>query len=422
MLSSFKMLVVGIFMLLFITYLNADIPAECGYATGSETEGCVRAKTSAGIEFAYNVHEDLLVWSFPQYSQSWLYMCFTAIESCKFEDGFRKEFVYVDFDKMVSGFDIALPTFIYKYSVAVMEQRFSPNYVLPIDVTVFNFPSFWYYYSNTRIFRVALHPGNINTYSPRNHIRDGSYVYFTDAEDKCRAHRPHELKLDNFLNMDLYMNRKHARYSYFFIKKDSFICAYAFEHEDLFNNNGLWLPEVKPVKFHLIENYPTKNYAPNFFAIDPLYGTFVSLYWDGHSDPEAHFYAIDENNLSNIPLVDKLKLTHFHDGILKAIFENNFGVFEKGQLPAFQSYGRQVFASYKFEKLVESIFFPSKVEKYIWNGLWKDEKKDFIVAERKIKWAFDRNVLFWAKKSWIQKDKPAIPCKLRVLKRKCIFL
>uniref|UniRef100_A0A914Q0U0 Uncharacterized protein n=1 Tax=Panagrolaimus davidi TaxID=227884 RepID=A0A914Q0U0_9BILA len=130
---------------------------------------------------------------------------------------------------------------------------------------------------------------------------------------------------------------------------------------------------------------------------------------------EAHFYAIDENNLNNIQLVDKLKLTHFHDGCLKAIFENNFGDFTKGYLPAFQSYGGQVFASHKFEI---NEFFPPKREKYIWNGLWKDEKKDFIVAERKIhkdpigngwKVERDRNVLFWAKKSWIQKDKPAIP-------------
>uniref|UniRef100_A0AC35ETB2 Uncharacterized protein n=1 Tax=Panagrolaimus sp. PS1159 TaxID=55785 RepID=A0AC35ETB2_9BILA len=195
------MLVVGIFLLLFIGYLNADIPAECGYAIGSEKEGCVRAKTSAGIEFAYKVHDELLIWSLPRY-----------------------------FDKMVAGSAVAGNTFIYRYSIAVMEQSFSPDYVLPIDVTVFNFPSFWYYFNNQRNLRVALHP---ERYYNCIFFSEGSYVYFTDEKDKCRAHRPTELKLDNFLNMDLYLNRKHARYSYFFIKKDSFICAYAFEHQDL---------------------------------------------------------------------------------------------------------------------------------------------------------------------------------------------
>uniref|UniRef100_A0AC35GUS6 Uncharacterized protein n=1 Tax=Panagrolaimus sp. PS1159 TaxID=55785 RepID=A0AC35GUS6_9BILA len=170
--------------------------------------------------------------------------------------------------------------------------------------------------------------------------------------------------------------------------------------------HGELIPEVKPVKFHLIENYPTENYASNFFAIDPLYGTFVSLYWDGHSDPEAHFYAIDENNLSNIPLVDKIKLTHFHDGCLKAIFENNFGYFKYGNLPAFQSYGRQVFVSHKYDNTIY-FGFPPRVEEYSWNGLWKND--DFKVVQREIHHSPLLNVLFWVKKSWIQKDKPAIP-------------
>uniref|UniRef100_A0AC35GP74 Uncharacterized protein n=1 Tax=Panagrolaimus sp. PS1159 TaxID=55785 RepID=A0AC35GP74_9BILA len=388
------MLVVVIFMLLFVGCLNADIPAECGYATGSETEGCVRAKTSTGIEFAYKVHDELLVWVNPEIPLAWVYMCYDASDSsCINEYGYRKDFVYV-------------------YSIAVLEQKFIPDYVLPIDVTALNYPSFWYYYNNQRNLRVALNPGKINSYTTFKYLTDESYVYFTDEEDKCRSYRPTALKLDNFLNMDLYMNQKHARYSYFFIKKGSFICAYAFEHQDLFKNNGLRLPEAKPVKFRLIENYPTENYAPSFFAIDPLYGTFVSLYWDGHSVPEAHFYAIDEDNLSNIPLVDKIKLTQFHDGCLKAIFENNFGAFEIGQVPAFQSYGRQVFVSYKFE---ESRYLPPFVEKYIWNGLWKNEN-EFNVPVREIKYDYtlfrfnkDRNDLFWVKKSWIQKDKPAIP-------------
>uniref|UniRef100_A0AC35GIM4 Uncharacterized protein n=1 Tax=Panagrolaimus sp. PS1159 TaxID=55785 RepID=A0AC35GIM4_9BILA len=150
------MLVVGIFLLLFIGYLNADIPAECGYAIGSEKEGCVRAKTSAGIEFAYKVHDELLVWVNPNYPLGWVYMCYNPSESCQFES--RQNFVYARFMKMKAGSAVGGDTAFYRYSIAVMEQRFIPDYVLPIDVTALNYPSFWYYYNNQRNLRVALNP------------------------------------------------------------------------------------------------------------------------------------------------------------------------------------------------------------------------------------------------------------------------
>uniref|UniRef100_A0AC35FBT6 Uncharacterized protein n=1 Tax=Panagrolaimus sp. PS1159 TaxID=55785 RepID=A0AC35FBT6_9BILA len=403
--SSFKILVA----VFFIGYLSADDiePSKCAYKTGTETEGCVQERTSTGMEFAHDIHEELLIWSPTNFSQQEIFFCLPPSESCKNEYALRKKYAHLRFDTIypkkinVTGYNGNL----IKYGVSVIEQRFSPWDVLPIDVTVFNFPAFWHYYSNQKNLKVALHAGYLQ-FPPTDD--DGSNVVFTDPEDKCRSYRPKELKIDNFLNMDLYMNRKYGRYSYFFIKKDNFICAYVFEHKDVVSYEVVFQISWTIAGYHSA----VQNYAPNFFCIDALYGTFVSLYWNRQSPPEAHFYAIDENNLNNIQLVDKIKLTNFHDGCLKAIFENDFGEFEQYTFPVFQSYGRQIFVSYKFEIPQTQ---PPGFKKYIWNGLWKNEN-EFNVTERELKWnsdsqkfSVDVNVLFWAKKSWIQKDKPAIP-------------
>uniref|UniRef100_A0A914PVU5 Uncharacterized protein n=1 Tax=Panagrolaimus davidi TaxID=227884 RepID=A0A914PVU5_9BILA len=277
------MLVAGIFMLLFfIEYSNGILPADCGVS-------CVRQKTSTGIDFAYVPHEDFVVWTPPNQNLIWIYYCKTTlIEQC-YNDKDRTQFLYLDFQwkTIYRGlghyFERVGDNKIHKYDVAVMEP--TRDFVYPIDVTAFNFPAFWYYFDNNPILQVFISAGNINTYDSNK--RDINNVFFVDEEDKCKSHRPTVLKRENFLNLNLYVNRKHARYSYFFIKKDNFICAYVFEHEQLFQKGpymGDWdVLQIKPINFHMINNYPTQNYAPNFFCIDVLYGTFVSLYWDGHS-------------------------------------------------------------------------------------------------------------------------------------------
>uniref|UniRef100_A0A914QIB1 Uncharacterized protein n=1 Tax=Panagrolaimus davidi TaxID=227884 RepID=A0A914QIB1_9BILA len=144
---------------------------------------------------------------------------------------------------------------------------------------------------------------------------------------------------------------------------------------------------------------------------------------DIHIVTEAHYFSIDENNLSNITLVDKVVLTDFHDGALKDIFNNEFN---QQYSPTFQSYGRQVFVRIKLLHEPEKVRIAQDGDRVIWHGLWKNDK-EYEVHNRDFKWKLpkfnlnlpefslvfidDINVLFYAKKSWIQKDIPVLPYK-----------
>uniref|UniRef100_A0A914PN20 Uncharacterized protein n=1 Tax=Panagrolaimus davidi TaxID=227884 RepID=A0A914PN20_9BILA len=176
-------------------------------------------------------------------------------------------------------------------------------------------------------------------------------------------------------------------------------------------NNGD-LPEIQPIDFILIENFPTQNYAQNFFCLDPLYGTFVSFFWnhDPSSPPEAHYYSIDESNLKNFEMIDKIILKDFDLNVLKDIFENRF---DKRYLPIFESYGRQIFIRFVYPKEDPE----DNDHRTIFSGLWKNEnEKDVKKFVAKVIWspsqrlnAYDMNVVFRAKKSWIQKFRPYVP-------------
>uniref|UniRef100_A0A914Q345 Uncharacterized protein n=1 Tax=Panagrolaimus davidi TaxID=227884 RepID=A0A914Q345_9BILA len=92
------MLVAVFFVLLFIGYLIADDiePSKCAYKNGTETEGCVQERTSTGMEFAHDIHEELLIWSHTDtyYAQQEIFYCLYMIpsESCKDEYAFRKKY------------------------------------------------------------------------------------------------------------------------------------------------------------------------------------------------------------------------------------------------------------------------------------------------------------------------------------------
>uniref|UniRef100_A0A914QU11 Uncharacterized protein n=1 Tax=Panagrolaimus davidi TaxID=227884 RepID=A0A914QU11_9BILA len=280
----------------------------------------------------------------------------------------------------------------------------------PIDVTTFGFPTWCYYYSNEPYLKVLIHVDFMHPGASKQ-PNDDYFVHFVDPEDKCKDYRPTVLNETNFLNLNLLANTKSAKYAYYFIKKDNFICSYVFVYDDLFNSFYSNILEIKPVNFYLIKNYPTENYAPNFFCIDVLYGTFVSLYWNRQSplknrkilrvlplSAEAHYYIINEKDLTNIKLIDKMVLNEFDENILKDIFDNKF---DESFYPTFTSYGRQIFISFK---LVSD-------KKFAFNGFWKNESEydvhfqDFQIGVRPLADNYKRK-LFRAKKSWIQYDRP----------------
>uniref|UniRef100_A0A914QT71 Uncharacterized protein n=1 Tax=Panagrolaimus davidi TaxID=227884 RepID=A0A914QT71_9BILA len=284
---------------------------------------------------------------------------------------------------------------ILKFDIVVFQPRNADKF--PFDVTTFGFPTWCYYYNNEPYLKVLIHVDFMHLPDEKLPNRD-YYVHFVDPEDKCKRYRPTVLNETNFLNFNLFANAKSPKYAYYFIKKDNYICSYAFVYDILFNSFYSNVLEIKPANFYLIKNYPTENYAPNFFCVDVLYGTFVSLYWNRQSPPEAHYYIINEKDFTNIKLIDKMVLNEFDENILKDIFDNKI---DESFYPTFTSYGRQIFISFK---LVSD-------KKFAFNGFWKSESEyevhfqDFEIGVVPLKNNYYRK-LFRAKKSWIQYDRP----------------
>uniref|UniRef100_A0AC35G1E0 Amine oxidase domain-containing protein n=1 Tax=Panagrolaimus sp. PS1159 TaxID=55785 RepID=A0AC35G1E0_9BILA len=386
--------------------------------------------------YAWNLYR--IGWALMGFKTYWFMFC-TSVEECK-DNGLTdfyglKPLTYIRFNSLRAGLSRASTEFVFRYNVAIMEPRIKVDYIYQIDVSTFNFPAAWYYFNDERYLKVILQLGKIEPY---NIWRNGtSLVFFRDEQDRCESYRPKgkALKHENILNLNFFVNRKYSKYSYFFIKKDNFICSYVFKPEDLdvmFNEtengapNNRDLPEIEPINFVLINNFPTQNYAQNFFCLDPLYGTFVSFFWNHEpsSPPEAHYYSIDESNLKNFEMIDKIILKDFDMNVLKDIFENRF---DKRYLPIFESYGKQIFIRFVYPKEDPE----DNDNRTIFWGLWKNEnEKDVKTFKAKVIWspsqrlnAYDMNVVFRAKKSWIQKVRPfiilviLIICKFRGAKK-----
>uniref|UniRef100_A0AC34F865 Uncharacterized protein n=1 Tax=Panagrolaimus sp. ES5 TaxID=591445 RepID=A0AC34F865_9BILA len=342
-------------------------------------------ETIDGIKFSYEVHDDLILYTTPGY-----FRFFTNF--CKFIDPATMECYAGDKIQWTTVINAwpneafeDLKIWFCKVDVIVINPMQTLWYV--IDILTYGFPTYSLYRNNHPHLKVEIYIGDADFTS----ITHGYHILIEDKEDKCRQHRPTVFTYLNMFNLNLFVNRKWTKYAYYFIKNDKYICSYAFDYHDLFQGKSQFnKSQVIPLNFSIIDNYPTENYAPTFFAVDALYGTFVSLYWDQYNLPEAHFYIINENDLKNIQLIDRYVLNDFDQDVLKDIFNQNI---DSQYFPTFSSYGRQIF-----------VWFKRPSENRAFQGLWKNET-EYDVHYQDLSIDIDRKI--WkAKKEYIQMDRP----------------
>uniref|UniRef100_A0AC34FYQ4 Uncharacterized protein n=1 Tax=Panagrolaimus sp. ES5 TaxID=591445 RepID=A0AC34FYQ4_9BILA len=331
-----------------------------GFSNGASNLPKVHQNVS-GIEFDVELNEDIIYYSEPGFAQ-------TKISYCRFLDPATNECEAGQISKWadlttVFGRDAPyVPEFVTKIDMALLNPL-KPN-DFKVDVLTFGFPTYSMYLNNYPWFKASVFVGDANPDTEST----GFSVYLEDSLKYCYNVRPQILVNEEHLNLNLFYNQKELKYLYYFFKKDQYICSLTFKYQEWFK--GKAIPQQKyifPIAHAIIDNFPTVNYAPDFFCIDALYGTFVSLYWNQQS-----------NSL------------HFDENVLVDIFSKKF---DKQFPPTFNSYGRQVF-----------VYFRRPSEDRIFNGLWKNET-EYDVHFEPITGTTLRKI--WrAKKEYIQIDEP----------------